>query len=520
MADQPERPESGSPEDTLTTRQGHPVHNNQAMRTVGQRGPATLENYQFIEKITHFDRERIPERVVHARGAAAHGWFEAYGRIGEEPASTYTRAKVLTRAGIKTPVFVRFSTVIGGKDSPETARDPRGFAIKFYTEDGNWDLVGNNLKLFFIRDAIKFPDMVHAFKPDPVTNRQEAWRFYDFVAANPEALNMVTWVKSPWGIPADYRHMTGSSVNTYRLVDGEGKAVLCKFSFTPKAGVRNLTSAQAAAIQAQDVGHATRDLYESIERGDHPEWEMSVQIMEDGPHEELDFDPLDATRRWPEDRFPLRPIGRMVLDRNPDNVFAESEQAAFGTGVLVDGIDFSDDKLLQGRTLSYSDTQRHRVGANYLQLPINRPRCGTRTNQRDGQMAYAVDRSGANPHVNYEPSVVAGLHEAAASGPEFRPHAEGAVGRYPFPREQDDYRQVGEHYRLFEDWEREELIANLVADMKACPEPIALRMVWHFWHADRDYGRRVAYGAGIDLEAALKLPPLPGRPAPREPQPA
>ncbi|WP_434458580.1 catalase [Stutzerimonas urumqiensis] len=505
---------------TLTTRQGHPVHNNQSLRSVGERGPATLENYQFIEKITHFDRERIPERVVHARGTAAHGFFEAYGKIGNEPASKYTRAKVLTQAGVQTPVFLRFSTVIGSKDSPETARDPRGFAIKFYTVEGNWDLVGNNLKIFFIRDAIKFPDMIHAFKPDPISNRQEAWRFYDFVQHHPEALHMVTWVKSPWGIPADYRHMEGSSVNTYKLVNEQGQAVLCKFSFQPKLGVKNLTSEQAAEIQAKDVGHATRDLYDAIERGDFPEWEMCVQVMADGEHPELDFDPLDDTKRWPEDQFPLLPVGRLVLNRNPSNFFAESEQAAFGTGVLVDGIDFSDDKMLQGRTLSYSDTQRYRVGANYLQLPINAPKFHTATNQRDGQMAFYVDGGGENPHVNYEPSSQGGLREAPLSSKPYAQWVEGALGRYQTTKARSDYAQAGERYRTFEDWERDDLINNLVADMKDCPEDIQLRMVWHFWHCDEDYGRRVAQGAGIDLEKAKALPPLEGRPAPGQDFPA
>jgi catalase len=505
---------------TLTTRQGHPVHHNQSLRSVGERGPATLENYQFIEKITHFDRERIPERVVHARGTGAHGYFEAYGRIGGEPASKYTRAKVLTQAGVKTPVFVRFSTVVGGKESPETARDPRGFAIKFKTVDGNWDLVGNNLKVFFIRDAIKFPDMIHAFKPDPVTNRQEPWRFYDFVQHHPEALHMVTWVKSPWGIPADYRHMQGSSVNTYKLVNDEGRAVLVKFSFEPKCGVKNLTSGEAAEIQAHDVGHATKDLYEAIERGDYPEWEMAVQIMADGPHPELDFDPLDDTKRWPEDQFPLLPVGRVVLDRNPKNVFAETEQAGFGTGVLVDGIDFSEDKMLQGRTLSYSDTQRYRVGPNYLQLPINAPAQASRTNQRDGQMAYYVDDGGENPHVNYEPSSQGGLAEAEAPASDYHPWVEGHVGRYQTTKTADDYRQAGERYRSFEDWERDDLIANIGGDLAQCPIEIALRMVWHFWHCDEDYGRRVAEAAGVDLEAAKALPPLPGKPAPHQDRPA
>jgi len=504
----------GPTSSTLTTRQGHPVRDNQSLRSVGERGPATLENYQFIEKITHFDRERIPERVVHARGTSAHGYFEAYGKIGDEPASTYTRAKVLTKAGQRTPLFVRFSTVIGSKDSPETARDPRGFAVKFYTEDGNWDLVGNNLRIFFIRDAIKFPDMIHAFKPDPVTNRQEPWRFYDFVQHHPEALHMVTWVKSPWGIPANYRHMEGSSVNTYKLVNEEGEAVLAKFSWVPKQGVKNLTSAQAAEIQGQEVGHATKDLYEAIERGDFPEWEFCVQIMSDEDHPELSFDPLDDTKRWPEDQFPLLPVGRMVLDRNVDNFFAETEQSAFGTGVLVDGIDFSDDKMLQGRTLSYSDTQRYRVGANYLQLPINAPKVPARTNQRDGQMAYVVDKAGENKHVNYEPSSQGGLTEAPKPERDYHQFVTGHLGRYQTTRTADDYRQAGERYRSFQDWERDDLISNMVADMKACPEEIALRMVWHWWHCDEEYGRRVAEGAGIDLERAKALPPLPGKPAP------
>jgi catalase len=500
----------------LSTRQGQPVRDNQSLRTVGERGPATLENYQFIEKITHFDRERIPERVVHARGTGAHGHFEAYGKIGQEPATKYTSARVLTEAGKRTPLFVRFSTVIGGKESPETARDPRGFAIKFYTNEGNWDLVGNNLRVFFIRDAIKFPDMIHAFKPDPVSNRQEAWRFYDFVMHHPESLHMVTWVKSPWGIPASYRHMEGSSVNTYKLVNDQGVAHLCKFQWLPKQGVVNLTSAQAAEIQARDVGHATRDLYDMIERGDYPEWEFCVQLMSDDDHPELDFDPLDDTKRWPEEQFPLLPVGRFVLDRNPDNVFAETEQAAFGTGVLVEGIDFSDDKMLQGRTLSYSDTQRYRVGPNYLQLPINAPRVPARTNQRDGQMAYRVDDGGDNRHVNYEPSSMGGLREAPKPERDHRPRVEGNLGRYQTSRTAADYTQTGDRYRTFEPWERDELIANITDDLKQCPEHIRLRMIWHFWHCDADYGRRLAEGVGVDLEQAKALPPLQNRPSPHQ----
>ncbi len=502
-----------SDERILTNRQGHPIRDNQSLRSVGERGPGTLENYQFIEKITHFDRERIPERVVHARGTGAHGYFEAYGTIGHEPAPKYTCAKVLTRKGHQTPVFIRFSTVIHGKDSPETLRDPRGFAVKFYTEGGNWDLVGNNLAIFFIRDAIKFPDFIHAFKPDPVTNQQTPNRQFDFISLHPESIHMITWLFSPRGIPATYRHQEGAGVNTYKLVNDRGEAVMCKFHWIPKQGVKSLTSAEAAEIQAKDFSHATRDLYNAIEAGDYPEWEMRVQIMSDDDHPELDFDPLDDTKLWPEDRFPMLPVGRMVLNKNPQNVFAETEQSAFGTGVLVDGIDFSDDKMLQGRTLSYSDTQRYRVGPNYLQLPIN---AGEKvaTNQRDGMMTYKVDDNGANPHVNYEPSTLGGLREAPKKEAEYRPLVSGRLGRYQTTRTADDYKQAGERYRKIDDRERDDLIANLVGALKQCEPHIQERMVWHFWHADENYGRRVAEGVGVDLEKAKRLPPLEGKPAP------
>ncbi|MES2730181.1 MAG: catalase, partial [Bacteroidota bacterium] len=269
-------------QNTLTTRQGHPVTDNQNVRTVGNRGPITMENYHFLEKMSHFDRERIPERVVHARGTGAHGYFETYGTVGTEPISTYTRAKLFQQKGKQTPLFVRFSTVIHGGHSPETLRDPRGFAVKFYTEDGNWDLVGNNLKVFFIRDAMKFPDLVHAFKPDPVTNRQDGERIFDFISHTPEAMQMITFLFSPWGIPANYRQMQGSGVNTYKWVNKEGHAVLVKYHWEPKQGIRNLTQQQAEEIQGKNFNHATQDLYDAIEKGEYPEWELCVQIMSDG----------------------------------------------------------------------------------------------------------------------------------------------------------------------------------------------------------------------------------------------
>ncbi len=502
----------------LTTRQGHPIRDNQDTRTVGERGPATLENYQFIEKMAHFDRERIPERVVHARGTVARGYFEAYGTIGEEPASKYTRAKVLVTKGKQTPVIVRFSTVIHSKDSPETLRDPRGFATKFYTDDGNWDLVGNNLPVFFIRDAIKFPDFIHAFKPDPVTNLQTPNRQFDFVSQTPESIHMITWLFSPRGIPADYRHQEGAGVNTYKLVNEAGEAVLVKFHWIPKQGIKSLTTSEAQAIQAKAFSHATKDLFNAIERGEYPEWEMCIQMMSDGPHDELDFDPLDDTKIWPEDQFPKLPAGRMVLNKNPENMFLENEQSAFGTGVIVDGIDFSDDKMLVGRTFSYSDTQRYRVGPNYLQLPVNAPQVKVTTNQRDGILSHRID-GGDNPNVNYEPSTLPGAaREAPKNVRDYEPHVEGNLGRFPIVRTQDDHKQAGERYRAIDDRERTDLIDNLVDALKQCDAHIQLRMVWHFLNADEDYGTRVARGIGVDVAEARNLAPLPGKPAPGQPR--
>ncbi|HEX9992390.1 MAG TPA: catalase [Acidimicrobiales bacterium] len=498
-------------QNALTTRQGHPVSNNQQQRTVGSRGPATLENYQFLEKISHFDRERIPERVVHARGAVAHGWFEATGTCGDEPIAGYTRAKLFQEAGRRTPLSVRFSTVIGGRDSSETARDPRGFAVKFRTEDGNWDLVGNNLAVFFIRDAIKFPDVIHALKPDPVTFRQEPNRIFDFMSQTPESMHMLLHVFSPRGIPADYRHQQGFGVNTYKWVNADGETVLVKYHFHPKQGVKCLTQEQADGIQATDLGHATRDLMEAIDRGEHPEWDVFVQVMSDDDHPELDWDPLDDTKVWPEDQFPLRRIGRMVLDRNVENQFLENEQIAMGTGVLVDGLDFSDDKMLVGRTFSYSDTQRYRVGPNYLQLPINAPVAPVRTNQRDGQMSYAVDGGAGNPHVNFEPSIHDGLVEAPRpSHDEQGPVVSGRLTRRPLERA-NDYQQAAERYQLMPDWERDDLVLNLSTQLGQCERDVQERMVWHFHLIDDDLGSRVGGAIGVSAADVAGLPPLPGQ---------
>ncbi|MCF6735683.1 catalase [Blastococcus sp. KM273129] len=499
--------QAGKP--VLTNRQGHPVYDNQNQRTVGARGPATLENYQFLEKISHFDRERIPERVVHARGVTAYGWFEADGTVGDEPIGKYTRAKLFQEKGKRTDVALRFSTVAGGRDSSEMARDPRGFAVKFYTEEGNWDLVGNNLGVFFIRDAIKFPDFIHSQKPDPVTfEANVAERAFDFFSQTPEAMHMVSLVFSPRGLPASYRHMQGFGVNTYKWVNAQGETVLVKYHWLPEQGVKSYTAEDGAKVQAQTLGAHTKDLHDSIAAGDFPSWELHVQLMSDDEHPELDFDPLDDTKVWPEEVFPLRKVGTMTLDRMPEDFFAENEQIAFGTGVLVDGLDFSDDKMLVGRTFSYSDTQRYRVGPNYLQLPVNRPKVPVNTNQQGGPMSYGRDDVGGNPHVNYEPSITGGLREATYPGhDEQGPVINGRLTRKRIPRT-NDYQQAGERYQLSEQWEKDDLVTNLVGALQQCRREIQERMVWHFFMCDDEWGQRVGEALGISADDVRGLEPL------------
>ncbi len=505
------KPEEQPKDITLTTRQGHPISNNQSSRTVGSRGPATLENYQFLEKISHFDRERIPERVVHARGFVAYGEFEATGKVGDEPASKYTRAKLFQEAGKKTPLVIRFSTVIGGRDSSETARDPRGFAVKFYTEDGNWDLVGNNLPVFFIRDAIKFPDVIHSLKPDPVTFRQEPNRIFDFMSQTPEAQHMLTFLFSPRGIPRSYRHQEGYGVNTYKFVNAEGQTHIVKYHWHPHEGVHSFVESEAKKVQGEDLGSASKDLFDAIKKGNYPKWDFFVQLMSDDEHAELDFDPLDDTKIWPEDQFPLRKLGTMTLNRNVENFFAENEQIAMGTGVLVDGLDFSDDKMLVGRTFSYSDTQRHRVGTNYLQLKVNSPqgiKHPVATNQRDGQMAVAVDTGGENPHVNYEPSIHGGLKEDSRQDhPIHQPEIHGKLTRSVIDR-RNDYAQARARFVTMNDWEREDLVANMGNLMSQCERDVQERMLWHFFLVHDDYGSGVAKALGLTAKDVRHLKPL------------
>ncbi|MDD5774713.1 MAG: catalase [Candidatus Omnitrophica bacterium] len=467
----------------LTTNQGAPIADNQSSLTVGSRGPTLLQDVQFIEKMASFDRERIPERVVHAKGAGAHGYFQASKSMAK-----YTRAKFLQNPGKKTPVFVRFSTVVHFRGSADTLRDPRGFAVKFYTEEGNYDLVGNNLPVFFIRDAMKFPDMVHSFKPAPDTNLDNDARFWDFISLTPESTHMITWLHSDRGTIKSYRKIEGFGVHTYKWVNAEGTAVYVKYHWKPKQGVETIDRHEAARLAGSDPDVATRDLYEAIAAGKFPAWDLKVQIMEIADELNQDFDPLDPTKIWPEDKFPLMLVGKMVLDRNPKNFFAEVEQAAFCPASIVPGIELSADKLLQGRSFSYTDAQRYRLGANYLQLPVNRPLAQVNNNQRDGAMQFAIPEG----TVNYEPnSLAGGMPCEAPAGPEPDYYVEGKIGRQKISLT-DDFTQAGQRYRSLSKKDQDHLVDNIADSLKKATAETQKRMTANLTKADADLGKRVA----------------------------
>ncbi|WP_338553510.1 catalase [Paenibacillus sp. KS-LC4] len=479
-----------SNESYMTTNQGAPVADNQNSRTAGQRGPTLLEDYHLLEKLAHFDRERIPERVVHARGAGAHGVFRV-----ENSMAAHTKAHFLQQAGVETPVFVRFSTVIHGTGSPETARDPRGFAVKFYTQEGNMDIVGNHLPVFFIRDAMKFPDMVHSLKPSPQTNVQEPGRYWDFMTLSPESTHMLTWLFSDDGTPATYREMDGFGVHAFKWINAEGKLTYVKYHWKSKQGVRNFTAEEASEMQGRDFNHATRDLYAAIEKGDFPEWDLHVQMLPPEHMERYSFDPLDPTKTWPEDMYPLHKVGTMTLNRNPENYFAEVEQSAFSPSALVPGIEPSEDKLLQGRLFSYPDTQRYRLGANYLHIPVNCPYAPARNHQRDGAMTMKADSSS----VNYEPNSSSTSPQEAKRG-----HADHTLPVHGFAGRQkidktDDFTQAGERYLSLTGPQQDNLVKNLVNDLGQTNADIQLRAICNFFRANVELGMRLSEGLGVDI---------------------
>jgi catalase len=400
----------------LTTNQGVPIADNQNSLKAGLRGPTLLEDFILREKITHFDHERIPERIVHARGSGAHGFFEAYKSLAR-----YTKAALFTEAGKITPVFVRFSTVAGERGSKDTARDVRGFAVKFYTDEGNWDLVGNNMPVFFIQDAMKFPDLVHAVKPEPHHGMPQAGSahdtFWDFVSLMPESTHMLMWVMSDRAIPRSLRMMQGFGVHSFRLVNAKGESVFCKFHWKPLLGTHSLVWDEAVKISGCDPDYHRRDLWEAIESGEYPEWELGLQIFTEAEGEKFSFDILDATKLVPEELVPVMPVGRMVLNRNPANFFAETEQVAFCTAHVVPGIDFSNDPLLAGRIHSYVDTQITRLGGpNFHEIPVNAPLAAVNNNQRDGMHRQAQHRGS----VAYEPNSLGGGCPFQAGGAGFK----------------------------------------------------------------------------------------------------
>ena len=436
-AEHPLMTENRSP---LTTNVGQPVADDQNSLRAGQRGPTLLEDYILREKLQHFDHERIPERIVHARGAAAHGYFELY-----ESLSDLTTAKVLTDTSAQTPVFVRFSTVAGSRGSADTARDVRGFAVKMYTPEGNWDIVGNNIPVFFIQDAIKFPDLIHAAKPEPDREIPQAATahdtFWDFISLTPESMHMIMWIMSDRTLPRSFGLMEGFGVHTFRLVNAQGKSTFVKFHWKPVLGVHSLVWDEAQQIAGKDADFHRREMWDAIKTGNFPEWELGIQTLAEDQEQQYDFDILDATKLWPEELLPVRRIGKLTLNRNPDNYFAETEQVAFNTTNLVPGIDFSNDPLLQGRNFSYLDTQLSRLGSpNFTELPINRPRCPVSNNQRDAQMRYTIDKG----RVSYAPASLDG------HTPEEATPARGGFVSYPAPvngpkvRARSD--SFGDHY--------------------------------------------------------------------------
>ncbi|WP_375005104.1 catalase KatA [Bacillus velezensis] len=472
----------------LTTSWGAPVGDNQNSMTAGDRGPALIQDVHLLEKLAHFNRERVPERVVHAKGAGAHGYFEVTNDV-----TKYTKAAFLSEVGKRTPLFIRFSTVAGELGSSDTVRDPRGFAVKFYTEEGNYDIVGNNTPVFFIRDAIKFPDFIHTQKRDPRTHLKNPTAVWDFWSLSPESLHQVTILMSDRGIPATLRHMHGFGSHTFKWTNDKGEGVWIKYHFKTEQGVKNLDVNTAAKIAGENPDYHTEDLFNAIENGDFPAWKLYVQIMPLEDANTYRFDPFDVTKVWSQKDYPLIEVGRMVLNRNPENYFAEVEQATFSPGTLVPGVDVSPDKMLQGRLFAYHDAHRYRVGANHQALPINRSRNEVKNYQRDGQMRF--DENGGRS-VYYEPNSFGGPKESPEDKQAAYP-VSGFADSVSY-NHHDHYTQAGDLYRLMSEEERARLVANIVSAMKPVEkEEIKLRQIGHFYKADPEYGRRVAEGLGL-----------------------
>jgi len=483
---------------TLTTAFGIPVSDDQNSMTAGKRGPILMQDVHLLEKLGHFDRERIPERVVHAKGAGAGGYFEVTADL-----TRYTKAKFLSEVGKKTEVFARFSTVGGEKGSADAARDPRGFAVKFYTEEGNYDFVGNNTPVFFIRDPLKFSDFIHTQKRHPATNCKDPDMFWDFLSLTPESVHQVTVLFSDRGTPATYRHMNGYSSHTFKWYNEQGESFWVQYHFKTDQGIRNLTRQESTLLSGENPDHATEDLYNAVARGDFPSWTLEMQIMteEEGLHYHWDI--FDITKVWPHAEAPPIKVGKLVLNRNPVNYFAEVEQAAFCPGNLVPGIAASQDKMLQARLFSYHDTHLHRLGTNYHLLPVNSPKNAPEAGyQRDGAMRFD-ENGGGGP--NYWPNSLGGpAPDPAAGEPPFKVSEPAA--RTPYPHPNDDFQQAGVLYRkVMTDEDRDHLIGNIADHLEGAQKRLQMRQTAIFYKADPEYGGRVGKVLGLDINEIKRL---------------
>jgi catalase len=470
--------------DRLTTTAGAPIADNQNSLTAGERGPVLLQDYQLLEKLAHQNRERIPERVVHAKGWGAFGTLKITHDI-----SQYTRAKLFNTIGKETPLLIRFSTVAGEQGAADAERDVRGFAMKFYTEEGNWDLVGNNTPVFFIRDPLKFPDFIRTQKRHPQTNLRSATAMWDFWSLSPESLHQVTILMSDRGIPASPRFMNGYGSHTFSLWNEKGERYWVKFHFKTEQGHKTLTNAEAAEVIGKTRESYQEDLYGAIDRGEFPRWKMYVQIMPELDAAKTSYNPFDLTKVWPHSEYPLIPVGVVELNRNPENYFAEIEQAAFSPSNVVPGIGFSPDKVLQARLFSYGDAHRYRLGTHYEALPVNAPKCPVHHYHKDGAMRFFKNDTG-NPDAYYEPNSFGGpQQDPTVAEPPLR--ISGDVDRYNHRDCNDDYTQAGNLFRLFDEGQKQRLFQNIAETMQGVPEFIVERQLEHFAKADPEYSAGV-----------------------------
>ncbi len=475
----------------LTTANGAPIARQHAM-TAGPRGPLLMQDVQLLEQMQHFNRERIPERVVHAKGSGAYGTFTV-----EHDVSKYTKAALFSKVGKKTECFLRFSTVAGEKGAADAERDVRGFALKFYTEEGNWDMVGNNTPVFFVRDPYKFQNFIHTQKRDPKTNLRNMDMQWDFWSQCPESLHQVTILFSDRGLPASYRNVNGYGSHTYSLLNDKGERVWCKFHFKTKQGIKNLMDDEAGKMIAEDRESHQRDLFNAIEKGEFPQWRVCIQVMTQEQADQFQWNPFDLTKVWPHGDFPLIDVGTLELNRNPENYHAEVEQAAFKPSALVPGIGPSPDKMLQARLMSYADTHLHRLGVNHHQVPVNKPRCPVMHYMRDGQGATA-ETYGSAP--NYWPNT---RQEAPQPNEAYLDPAwdigQAIVDRYDSTQDHDDYTQPGNLYRMFDDAHRDRLTTRIAGVLGQARKEVQMLQLCHFFRCDEDYGKRVATKLGIDL---------------------